>query len=110
MPYNDDKNHSPSEFYYPEQTNDPKNTAERLAVKEFFGHFYKVTTNCNPTKPYNKSLINLICLVCTGKLLPSVFIAQPSLLRRSICTKNLGQYFPVQTSHLVNKSLILRMQ
>ena len=33
MPYNDDENHSPSEFYYPEQTNDPKNTAERLAVK-----------------------------------------------------------------------------
>ena len=37
MPYDDDENHSPSEFYYPEQTNDPKNTAERLAVKAFFG-------------------------------------------------------------------------
>ena len=35
MPYNNDENHSPSEFYYPEQTNDPKNTAERLAVKAF---------------------------------------------------------------------------
>ena len=23
MPYNDDENHSPSEFYHPEQTNDP---------------------------------------------------------------------------------------
>ena len=39
MPYNDDENHSPSEFYYPEQTNDPKNTAERLPVKEFFWSF-----------------------------------------------------------------------
>ena len=67
MPYNDEENHSPSEFYYPEQTNEPKNTAERLAVKAFFGLFYKVTTNCNPTKPYNKSLINLVCSVCTGK-------------------------------------------
>ena len=24
-------------------------------------------TNCDPTKPYNKSLINLVCSVCTGK-------------------------------------------
>ena len=35
------------------------------AAKAFFGLFYKVTTNCNPTKPYNKSLINLVCSVCT---------------------------------------------
>jgi hypothetical protein len=40
-----------------------------------------------------------------GKVLPSVFIAQPSLLRRSVSTKNLRQYFPVQTSQSVNKSL-----
>ena len=40
------------------------NTAERFtAAKAFFGLFYKVTTNCNPTKPYNKSLINLVCSV-----------------------------------------------
>ena len=26
------------------------NTAERLAAKPFFGLFYKVTTNCKPTK------------------------------------------------------------
>ena len=68
MQYNDDENDSPSEFYYPEQTNDPKNTAERLAVKAFFGLSYKVTTNCNPTKPYNKSLINLVCSVCTESI------------------------------------------
>ena len=44
------------------------NTAERFtATKAFFGLFYKVTTNCNPTKPYNKSLINLVCSVCTVK-------------------------------------------
>ena len=43
------------------------NTAERLAAKSFFGLFYKVTTNCNPTKPYHKSLINLVCSVCTGQ-------------------------------------------
>ncbi len=44
-----------------------------------------------------------------GKVFPSVFIAQTSLLRRSVCTKNLSHaiYFPVHTSHSVNKSLIL---
>ena len=35
--------------------------------KCFLGFFYKVGTNCDPTKPYNKSLINLVCSVCTGK-------------------------------------------
>ena len=33
----------------------------------FLVFFYKVRTNCDPTKPYNKSLINLVCSVCTGK-------------------------------------------
>ncbi len=41
------------------------------ATKVFFVFFYKVRTNCDPrcdpTKPYNKSLINLVCSVCTGK-------------------------------------------
>ena len=31
-------------------------------------------------KPYNKCLINLVCSVCTGKYLPSVFFAQTSQL------------------------------
>ena len=37
MPYNDDENHSPSEFYYPEQTNDPKNAAtksQQIAIQQ----------------------------------------------------------------------------
>ena len=35
-------------------------------------------------KPYNKSLINLICSVCTGKYLPSVFSHRPcSFIARS---------------------------
>ena len=85
MPYNDDENHSPSEFYYPEQTTDPKNTAERLALKAFFGLFYKVTTNCNPTKPYNKSLISLVCSVCMGKYCPRFLSHSPrSFVARSV--------------------------
>ena len=35
-------------------------------------------------KPYNKSLINLVCLVCTGKYLPSFFFAQTSLAPSSL--------------------------
>ncbi len=38
-----------------------------VATKVLFVFFYKVRTNCDPTKPYNKSLINLVCSVCTGK-------------------------------------------
>ncbi len=41
------------------------------ATKVFFVFFCKVRTNCDPTKPrtkpYSKSLINLVCSVCTGK-------------------------------------------
>ncbi len=47
----------------------PVYTAELkvVATKVFLFFFYKVRTNCDPTKPYNKSLINLVCSVCTGK-------------------------------------------
>ena len=36
MPYNDGENHSPSEFYYPEQTNNPINMAERFSSESVF--------------------------------------------------------------------------
>ena len=67
MPYSDDEKHSPSEFYYCGETNDPNIRPNVLAAKVFFGLFYKVTTNCDPKKPHNKSLINLVGSVCTGK-------------------------------------------
>ena len=78
MPYSVDEKHSPSEFYYPGETNDPnatfqgENNAEQNSNKNgqekvFFGLFYKVRKNNYSTKPYNKSLINLVCSVCTEK-------------------------------------------
>ena len=78
MPYSVDEKHSPSEFYYPGETNNPnatfqgENNAEQNRNKNgqekvFFGLFYKVRKNNYSTKPYNKSLINLVCSVCTGK-------------------------------------------
>ena len=41
------------------EQNNNKNSCEKV----FFGLFYKIRT----VKPYNKSLINLVCSVCTGK-------------------------------------------
>ncbi len=78
MPYSDDEEHFLSEFYYPGETNDPNTTSQgednaeqnnnkNNQEKVFSGLFYKVRTNYDPTKPYNKSLINLVCSVCTGK-------------------------------------------
>ncbi len=78
MPNSVDEKHSPSEFYYPGETNYPnatfqgednaeQNSNKNSQEKVFSGLFYKVRKNCDSTKPYNKSLINLVCSVCTGK-------------------------------------------
>ena len=63
----------------------PVYTAESCSNESVFWVF---STNCDPTKPYNKFLINLVCSVCTGMY---------------CLTKNLRQYFPVQTSHSVSR-------
>ena len=42
-------------------------TAESCSNESVFCFFLQIRTNCDPTKPYNKSLINLVCSVCTGK-------------------------------------------
>ena len=39
MPYNDDENHSPSEFYYPEQTNDPNKYGWTFSSESVFCSF-----------------------------------------------------------------------
>ena len=79
------------------------NTAERLAAKAVFGLFYKVTTNCNQ-KPYNKSLINLVCSVCH----PAFGFHRTDLAPSSLDLYEKPQaILSVQTSHSVNKSLLL---
>ncbi len=47
----------------------PVYTAESCSNESVFFLQYKLQsrTNCHPTKPYNKSLINLVCSVCAGK-------------------------------------------
>ena len=51
--------------------------------------------------PYNKHRINLAKLVCMGESWPRSFV-QTSL--RSVCTYDLSQDSPIQTSCSVNKS------
>ena len=73
----------------------PVYTAESCSNESVFWFFsYKVRTNCDPTKPYNKSLKKPRLLGLYGKVLPSVYIAQTLLLRRSVCTKTSGNTFP----------------
>ena len=43
------------------------NTPERLAAKAFFGLLQSHNRLRSNTKPYNKSLIHLVCSVCTEK-------------------------------------------
>ena len=105
MPNSVDEKHSPSEFYHPGETNYEQNSNKNSQEKVFSGLFYKVRKNCDSTKPYNKSLINLVCSVCTGKFAFGFYRTDlaPSSLG---LYENLRQYFPVRTLHSVNKSLV----
>ena len=64
----------------------PVYTAESCSSESvFWVFFYKVRTNCDPTKPYNKSLINLVCSVCAGKYCLRFFSHRPrSFVARSV--------------------------
>ncbi len=73
-----------------------KTTTKNSQEKVFSGLFYKVRTNYDPTKPYNKSFINFVCSVRIRESIAFGFYL-----------KNLRQCFPIQTSHSVNKSLLL---
>ena len=104
MPCSDDEEHSPSEFYYPGETNYPNATCQlsrrtdnaeqnknkNSYEKVFSDLFYKIRT----IKPYNKSLINLVCSVCTGKYcLRFLSHRSRSFVARSV-RKTSGNTFP----------------
>ena len=50
---------------------------------------------CLIKEPYTKRFINLVLLGLYGKVFAFGLSAQTSLLRRSVCTKTSGKYFPV---------------
>ena len=101
MPCSDDEEHSPSEFYYPGETNypnatcqgeriTPKKTKKNSYEKVFSGLFYKIRT----IKPYNKSLINLVCSVCTGKYCLRFLSHRPRSFVARCVQKTSGNTFP----------------
>ena len=84
------------------------NTAERFtAAKAFFGLFYKVTTNCNPTKPYNVSLIN--CSVCTVKNCLRFLSHRPRSFVTRSARKTSGNNFPYRPrTRLISHYIFLK--
>ena len=61
-------------------------------------HIHQDTKSDRLIAVCKRSLINLICSVCTGKLVFTFDIfTQTSLLLRLVRTKTSGKYFPVQT-------------
>ena len=105
MSYSVDEKHSPSEFYYPGETNYPnatfqgednaeQNSNKNSQEKVFFWSFLQVRTNCDPTKPYNKSLINLVYLVCTGKYCLRFLLHRPRSFVAPSVRKTSGNTFP----------------
>ena len=82
----------------------PVYTAESCSNESVFCFFYRVRTNCDPTKPYNKSLINLVCSVCTGKYCLRFLSHRPrSFVARSV---RKPQAILSRTERGLNKSLI----
>ena len=67
MPYNDDENYSTSEYYYPEQTNDPNKYGRTFSSETVFWSFLQSHNKLQTNKArYNKCLIHLVCSICTG--------------------------------------------
>ena len=84
------------------------NTAERLAAKAFFGLFYEATTNCDRTQSHIiNAILTSFALPVRESIAFGSYRTDRATKERGLCDKNLRQYFPVQTSHSVNKCLLL---
>ncbi len=116
MPNSVHERHSSSEFYYPGETNyrqmlrfkakiTPNKTATKTAKKKCFLVF---STKSEKIAIQQSHIINPLLTSFARSVqesLPSVFIAQTSFVARSV--RKPQAIFPVQTSHSVNKSLVL---
>ncbi len=117
MPYSDDEEHSPSEFYYPGEKNDPNATFQGEDKTEQNNNkkqprkslFYKVRTNCDPTKPYNKSLITSFARSVRESIAFGFYRIELPPLSLGLYEKPQAIFSRVQTSHSINKSLILNI-
>ena len=117
MPYSVDEKHSPSEFYYLGETDDPNATfqgednAEQSSTKTAKKKCFLVfSTNLEKIAIQQSHIINPLLTSFARSLRESTAFGfyRTDLAPSSLgLYENLRQYFPVQTSHSVNKSLIL---
>ena len=117
MPNSVDEKHSPSEFYYPGETNypnatcqgeriTPKKTTTKTATKKCFLVF---STKSEKNAIQQSHIINPLLTSFARSVRESIAFGfyRTDLAPSSLdLYENLRQYFPVQTSHSVNKSLI----
>ncbi len=113
MPYSVDEKHSPSEFYYLGETNDPnatfqgednaeQNSNKNSQEKVCSGLFYRIAIQ-------QSHIINPLLTSFAWSVRESIAFGfyRTDLAPSSLgLYENLRQYFAVQTSHSVNKSLI----
>ncbi len=99
MSCSDDKEHSPSEFYYPEQTSDPNATCQGEDNAEQ-----------NNNKNSQEKVFSVFFYKSEQIAIQQSHTINLGLYRKVLPTKNLRQYFPIQTSHSVNKFLILYLR
>ena len=117
MPYSVDE-HSPSEFYYPGETNypdatflakiTPSKTATKTAKKKCFLVF---STKSEQIAIQQSHIINPLLTSFARSVRESIAFGfyRTDLAPSSLgLYENLRQYFPMQTSHSVNKSLIYK--
>ena len=119
MPYSVDEKHSSSEFYYLGETNDPNATfqgednAEQNINKNGQEKVFSdlvFSTKSEKIAIQQSHIINPLLTSFARSVRESIAFGfyrtdlAPSLLG---LYKNLRQYFPIQTSHSVNKSLLL---
>ena len=112
MPYSVDEKHSPSGFYYPGETNYPKakitlnKTATKTAKKKCFLVF---STKSEKIAIQQSHIINPLLTSFARSVRESIAFGfyRTDLAPSSLgLYENLRQYFPVQTSHSVNKSVL----
>ena len=109
MPYSVDEKHSPSEFYYPGETNAELITLNKTATKTAKKKCFLVFSTKSEKIAIQKShIINPLLTSFARSVRESNAFGfyRADLAPSSLgLYENLRQYFPVQTSHSVNKSL-----
>ncbi len=117
MPNSVDEKHSPSEFYYPGETNYPNATfqgednAEENSNKNSQEKCFLVfSTKSEKFAIQQSHIINPLLTSFSRSVRESIAFGfyRTDLAPSSLgLYENLRQYFPVQTSHSVNKSLLI---